>query len=33
VFGIWLWVDSDGGFMRGVAIPFLAMGVVSRDVV
>jgi hypothetical protein len=32
VFGIWLWVDSDGGFMRGVAIPFLAMGVLMSTV-
>lgn len=26
VFGAWLWTDSLGGFMRGVAIPFLVMG-------
>ena len=32
VFGAWLWTDSTGGFMRGVAIPFLAMGLLMGTV-
>jgi hypothetical protein len=32
VFGLWLWVDSTGGFMRGVAVPFLAMGLLMTTV-
>lgn len=32
VFGAWLWMDSSGGFMRGVAIPFLVMGVMMSAV-
>lgn len=32
VFGAWLWVDSTGGFMRGVAIPFLLMGLMMSAV-
>ncbi|MFM1907480.1 MAG: hypothetical protein RLZZ591_1157 [Pseudomonadota bacterium] len=31
-FGAWLWIDSAGGFMRGVAIPFLAMGLLMGGV-
>ena len=32
VFGLWLWTDSHGGFMRGVAIPFVVMGLVMSTV-
>lgn len=32
VFGAWLWTDSTGGFMRGVAIPFLAMGLLMGTI-
>lgn len=32
VFGAWLWSDSTGGFMRGVAVPFLAMGLLMGTV-
>ncbi len=32
VFGAWLWVDSSGGFMRGVAMPLIAMGLLMGTV-
>lgn len=32
VFGAWLLVDGNGGFARGVAIPFLAMGLLMGTV-
>lgn len=32
VFGAWLWVDSAGGFMRGVAVPCLVMGLLMSAV-
>lgn len=32
VFGAWLWSDSTGGFMRGVAVPFLAMGLLMGTI-
>lgn len=32
VFGAWLWSDGGPGFARGVAIPFLAMGLLMTTV-
>lgn len=32
VFGLWSWFDTPTGFMRGVAVPFLAMGLVMSTV-
>lgn len=32
VFGAWLLTDGDGGFARGVAIPFIAMGLLMSTV-
>jgi hypothetical protein len=32
VFGLWLWIDTPTSFTRGVAIPFLVMGLVMTTV-
>lgn len=32
VFGAWLWTDGGGSFARGVAIPFLLMGLLMTTI-